>query len=249
VSAQTSDAWQFGAQLYGFFPSLDARTNFPASSGGVPVEVDASKLLSDLKFVFMGSFEARKGRWGGFTDLMYFDVGSNHSGTRDLVIGGIEIPATASASVNYDIKGLAWTIAGEYALIAQPQATTDLVFGARMIKLEQAIDWGLDGNIGGIPSAGRTGSSFVERTNWDGIVGAKGRWYFTGDRHWFAPWYVDIGTGDSDLTWQAMGGIGYSWGTIDTVLAYRHLDYDFGSGKPFLEFSLSGPQLSVAFRW
>lgn len=249
ASAQLSDAWQFGAQIYGYFPSIDGRTNFPSDTGGSNVSVDASKLVEDLKFVFMGSLEAKKGRWGAFTDVVYIDLGSNKSGTRDLAIGGIEIPATASASVNYDIKGWLWTIAGEYALVAQPDATADFVFGARMADLEQTIDWGLEGNIGGIPAANRTGSSLAERTNWDGIVGAKGRWYFAGGRRWFVPWYADIGTGESDLTWQVMGGVGYSWGSVDAVLAYRHLEYDFGSGKPFQELSLSGPQLSVVFRW
>jgi len=247
--AQASDEWRFGAQIYGYFPSLEGKTNFPASGGSPSVEVDVDKLLSDLKFVFMGSFEAKKGRWGGFTDVMYLDVGSNRSGTRDLIIGGIPIPGTAEASVNYDLKGWIWTIAGEYALMAQPDATMDVFLGARMADLEQTIDWGLTGNIGGIPAAGRTGGSNVGRTNWDGIVGAKGRWYFTGDRRWFDPWYADIGTGDSDLTWQVMGGIGYAWNAVDVVLAYRYLDYDFGSGKPFTALSLGGPQLSVVFRW
>ena len=38
--AQLSDQWQFGAQLYGYFPSLDGKTNFPASGGSPSVEVD-----------------------------------------------------------------------------------------------------------------------------------------------------------------------------------------------------------------
>jgi hypothetical protein len=247
--AQPSDQWQFGAQLYGYFPTIDGKTNFPPSGNSPSVEVDVDKILDNLKFVFMGSFEAKKGRWGGFTDVMYLNIGSNRSGTRDFTIGGIQIPATAEASINYDLKGWVWTLAGEYALVAQPSATMDAFLGARMVDLEQTIDWGLPGDIGGIPAAGRTGGSSVSRTNWDAIVGAKGRWYFTGDRRWFVPWYVDVGTGDSDLTWQAMGGIGYSWGSIDAVLAYRYLDYDFGSGKPFQELNLSGPSIAVVFRW
>ena len=46
----------------------------------------------------MGSFEAKKGRSGGFTDLMHMDIGGNKSGTRDFSIGGIQIPAGASGS-------------------------------------------------------------------------------------------------------------------------------------------------------
>ena len=44
---------------------------------------------------------------------------------------------------------------------------------------------------------------------WDGIVGAKGA-FALGDKHkWVVPYYVDIGTGDSDVTWQAELGVGY----------------------------------------
>ena len=108
---QASDRWQFGVQLYGYFPSLSGESNFPGTGTSPDVTVDVDKIIDNIKFVMMGSFEAKKGSWGGFTDLIYMDVGSNKSGTRDLSIGGIEIPGTASASVNYDLKGWIWTIA------------------------------------------------------------------------------------------------------------------------------------------
>ncbi len=230
AAAQGSDDWRFGAQIYGYFPSLSGESNFKGSGGSPDVTVDVDKIIDNIKFVMMGSFEAKKGRWGGFTDLMYLDVGSNKSGTRDLSIGGIEIPATASASVNYDLKGWIWTIAGEYAMVSQPGMTMDVFAGARMVDLEQDINWGLEGNIGGIPTAGRTGDSNVSRTNWDGIIGVKGRWHFGADNRWFVPYYVDVGTGDSDLTWQAMAGIGYSWKSMDVVgvVALPRLRYRVG---------------------
>ena len=249
AAAQGGGDWRFGVQLYGYFPSLGGESNFPGNGTSPDVSVDVDKIIDNIKFVMMGSFEAKKGRWGGFTDLIYMDVGSNKSDTRDLSIGGIQIPGTASASVNYDLKGWIWTIAGEYAMVSQPGMTMDVFAGARMVDLEQDINWGLEGNIGGIPTAGRTGDSNVSRTNWDGIIGVKGRWHFGADHRWFVPYYLDVGTGDSDLTWQAMAGLGYSWKSIDVVGSWRYLAYDFGSGKPFTELNLNGPQLSVVFRW
>jgi len=60
---------------------------------------------------------------------------------------------------------------------------------------------------------------------------------------------VDVGTGQSRLTWQAMAGIGYSfdWGT--TTLAWRYLDYEFDPNAAIQDVSLSGPFLGVTFRW
>jgi hypothetical protein len=248
ASAQTSDQWQFGAQIYGWFPSLDGKTNFPPHGNSPSVQVDADTILDNLEFVFMGSLEAKRGRWGAFTDVIYMDIGASKSGTRDFSVGGIEIPASASGNLSYDLTGWVWTIAGQYAVVSHPGATADVFLGARLADLEQKVEWGLEGNIGGIPVAGRAGSSTVGRSNWDGVVGVKGRLRFGADNRWFVPYYLDVGTGDSDLTWQAMAGLGYSWQSIDVVGAWRYLDYDFGSGQPFQELTLSGPMLSVVFR-
>ena len=50
----------------------------------------------------------------------------------------------------------------------------------------------------------------------DGIVGVKGRARLGSASPWSVPFYVDVGGGESDLTWQAMGGISYAfkWGEI-----------------------------------
>ena len=249
ASAQGTEGWTFGASLYGYFPSLSGTSNFPASGSGSSVSIDVDRILDNLEFVFMGSFEARKGRWGGFTDLIYMDIGTDRSGSRDITIGGIGLPASASADINYDIKGLIWTIAGEYNVHATREANVDVFAGARLVDLEQDIRWNLNGNIGSVPVPGRSGGSNVSRSNWDGIVGVKGRLRFGQEQRWFVPYYLDVGTGDSDFTWQAQAGVGYTWGWGDVMLGWRHLDYDFGSGKPFTDLSLSGPQLGVNFRW
>ena len=249
ATAQVSNQWQYGAQLYVYLPTLEGTANFPAEGNSPGVSVDADALLDALNFAFFGSFEARKGHWGAFTDLMYVNVGENKSGVRDFTIGGTPLPGTASASVNYDLKAWAWTIAGEYVAIAQPGLTMDVFAGTRMLDISQDINWGIDGAVDGIPIGGRTGARSSGDTNWDFIIGTKGRVRFGADNRWFVPYYLDVGTGQSDLTWQAMGGLGYSWQSIDFFVAYRYLDYDLGESKPFEELTLSGPVIALAFRW
>jgi hypothetical protein len=48
------------------------------------------------------------------------------------------------------------------------------------------------------------------------LIGLCGKLAFSSDGQWFLPYYVDIGSGDSDLTWQAATGLGYGfrWGEI-----------------------------------
>jgi hypothetical protein len=246
--AQSADAWQFGAVVYGWFPSVKGRTTFPQDSG-TDVSVDADTILENLKFVFMGTLEARRQRYGFFTDVIYMDIGDSKSGTRDLTIGGFPIPGTAEASARYDLKALVWTLAGSYRMVADPGATLDVFAGARMADVEQEFDWSITGDAGPIPLPARSGSARVSKTNWDGIVGMKGRMSFGHERRWFVPYYLDVGTGDSDLTWQGMGGLGYSFRWGDVVASWRYLDYDFKNSSKVQDLNFSGPQVGVVLRW
>ncbi len=82
---------------------------------------------------------------------------------------------------------------------------------------------------------------------WDGIVGARGR--IAINDQWFIPFHLDVGTGDSDLTWQAASGVGYraSWGEVS--LQYRHLEWDQVDDGLLQSLGFSGPGLAVKFRF
>ncbi len=242
------DDWQFRAIIYGYLPDIGGTTTFPAG-GGSSINVDADTIISNLKFTFMGSIEAQKGRWGAFTDILYLDVGGSKSDTRDLTIGGVQLPAGVTANASLDIKGTVWTLAGNYRVLATPEATFDVFAGARLLSIKQSLGWEFSANVGPVVGPGREGNSEVKFDNWDGIVGAKGRLGF-GPRHeWFVPYYVDVGTGDSDLTWQGIVGIGYAFSWGEVIAAWRYLDYDFKSGQKIESVNLNGPAIGVAFHW
>jgi hypothetical protein len=243
-----ADDWQFRAIIYGYFPDIGGKTTFPAGTGS-SINVDASTIINNLKFTFMGTFEAQKGAWGMFTDILYLDVGGSKSQTRDVSIGSITLPAGVTADLNLDVKGTVWTLAGNYRVMTTPDATFDAFAGARLISVKENLGWNFSADVGPIVGPGRQGSSEAKVDNWDGIIGAKGRLSFGSRREWFVPYYVDVGTGDSDLTWQAIGGIGYafSWGEI--LAAWRYLDYKFKSGKKLEDLNFNGPAIGVAFRW
>jgi hypothetical protein len=67
--------------------------------------------------------------------------------------------------------------------------------------------------------------------------------------NWFAPYYADVGGGDSKLTWQAMAGVGYAYKWGDVVLAYRYLSYEQGGNKLLEDVNLGGFALGVNFRF
>jgi len=69
------------------------------------------------------------------------------------------------------------------------------------------------------------------------------------NEHWYLPYYADIGTGDSDLTWQLFGGIGYMFNWGDIKLGYRYLKYDQDDDKLLQDFTFDGFLLGVGFRF
>jgi hypothetical protein len=242
------DDWQFRAIIYGYLPDIGGSTTFPAGTGS-SISVDADTIISNLKFTFMGSFEAQKGRWGVFTDILYLDVGGSKSDTRDLRIGGGQLPAGVTANASLDIKGTVWTLAGNYRVVATPEATFDAFAGARLLSVKETLGWDFSANVGPVVGSGRTGNSEAKLDNWDGIVGVKGRLNFGSQREWFVPYYVDVGTGDSDLTWQGIAGIGYGFRWGEVIAAWRYLDYDFKSSQKIESLNFNGPVIGVAFRW
>ena len=241
------DDWQFRAMIYGYLPTIGGSTTFPSGAGS-DISVDAAKIISHLKFTFMGSLEAQKDRWGVFTDILYLDVGGSKSGTRDLTIGGVALPASVSANASLDLKGLVWRLAGSYRALATPEANFDVFAGARLLSVKERLGWEFSADVGPFVGAGRTGSSSVKLDNWDGIVGAKGRVTFGERRDWFVPYYVDVGTGDSKLTWQGIAGIGYAYSWGEVTATWRYLDYKFKNAT-FESVNFNGPVVGVAFHW
>jgi len=250
VHAQdASDAgWQFAATIYGWFPDIGGHTEF-ASGAGSTIDVEIETILDHLKMTAQGSFEVRKGKWGAFTDVVYLDVGEANSGTRDIAIGGLPIPATVTVSADFDLKSTFWTLAASYRVGDGDTSTFDVLAGARLAHLNQQLDWTFSGNFGPITPPPLTGSRGESVDQWDAIVGGRGRIHFGADNKWALPYYFDVGTGDSDLTWQAVLGIAYSFGWGDMGVVWRHLDYDLGSGGPIQDINFSGPAAGATFRW
>lgn len=121
--------------------------------------------------------------------------------------------------------------------------------GARMLDLEEGLQWRLNGDISSLPVVDRSGSASAKDTQWDAVVGVKGRVNFGADRQWYVPYYLDVGAGESDLTWQGMTGLGYSFDSIDVTGVWRYLDYDFGDSGPIKSLDFNGPALGVTFRF
>jgi len=182
-----------------------------------------------------------------WSDLVYADFGADKSATRDFTIGRHEIPVGVDATLNLDIKSWIWSLAGLYNLADKPEGTADLLFGTRLLDMDQTLGWSISGSVPGLPPAAHNGSATVAINQWDAIVGVKGRINLGTDRKWFLPYYLDVGTGQSRFTWQGIAGIGYQFGWGSVIAAWRYLDYDFKSGTVVESMNFNGAALGVQF--
>ncbi len=248
VLAETSDDWEFGLSIYGWFPDIAGQTAFPVG-GGEDFEVSVGDILDNLQFTLQGSFDARKGQWGLFSDMIYLNLGNSDAVIKDGSIGGQDWPVEVTAAVNFDMKSLIWTNAAYYRLVDEPKASFDLLGGVRYASIKQSLDWSFSGDIGQLPVPGREGSSSVKPTYWDAVIGLRGHAGLGDSNKWFIPYYLDIGTGDSDFTWQAAGGIAYTfkWGQMAAL--WRYLDYNLPNDGPIADMNFSGPEVGAVFRW
>ena len=123
-----------------------------------------------------------------------------------------------------------------YAVVDNDSTRVNLVAGARYLW----IDLDLDFAIGPITLNASDSGSVI-----DGIVGFKTRTKMA-DR-WDFLFYADIGTGDSDITWQALGAVAYKYKSADLVAGYRYLTWNFGGADALNDLTIYGPYVGVKF--
>jgi len=248
-----ADAWKWRGTIYLWGAGIDGTADLPASGGTVNASASFDDILKSLDFAFMGALEARKGRWGGFTDVIYMDLSNSKSGARSLDLTGpggrIAIPAGVSLNADMGLESTVWTLAATYTAVEKPNYEMLLVGGARYLDVKADLSWQATGNVGPLPAVARSGNASGKLRNWDAIIGVRGRAGLDASGKWYLPYYIDVGAGDSDSTWQAAAGIAYRFGWGEVTLIYRYLDYKFKSGEPLRDLTISGPAVGASWNW
>jgi hypothetical protein len=196
-----SDDWQYAATIYLWGAAIKGET-----VRGADVNVNFDTLINNLNMAFMGTFEARKSRWSFLTDVSYLNVGANGSGRVPVALA----PDTGvGVSANVKTKGWVLDFIGGYNLWNAPQASLDVIAGARRLDFGLGVD-------AGPYAAGRDLSRCG--SVWDGVIGVKGQVEL--NPKWYVPYCLDVGTGQSDLTWQSSGGLAcrFRWGVQRAVI-------------------------------
>jgi hypothetical protein len=265
--------WQFSFTPYGWMTSVNGN----ATAAGHTVDIDATFFdiveKSDSIMALMGYFEARKGRFGFFTDVVWedlsFDAHRNVSRNPFPRLPGVNVAIKGNAQLDYQStiiqSGIAYELArwsgggGAYTAL-------DVMGSARYWNQEVDVSLKLTGNLtADLQRLGlklqRSGSVALARSGdleWvDPVVGARLRHQMTSGAE--LALYGDVGGFGvgSDFSWQAVATYGFDvncFGTpLRTVVGYRALAVDFSEngrfGRNGLDFVQHGPVMGISFRW
>jgi hypothetical protein len=253
-SIAPADKWTFSITPYLWLPNINGtlKYNVPPGAGGSPdVETGPNDYLENLQSVIMLSGEVRRDRWSVFTDVIYLAFTDEDSSVKSVNFGGSLVSSSVNVATTSSFRGTAWTLGTGYAVQPGQAWMLDIFGGLRYFSLQASTNWQLSAAItgpGGVQTFPRTGSISEGADLWDGIIGVRGR-VLLGSSDWSIPYYLDVGAGSSNWTWQGMLGIAYSfkWGGV--TLAYRNLYYDQNNDKLIQDLRFTGPTLGLTFRF
>jgi hypothetical protein len=257
--AEVRPGWSFDIAPYLWLPSVDAslRYQLPANlPGTADVSASPDTYTDQLNFATAFAATARYDRFTLLTDFLYVSASaatSNVEAANIIGVGRNPISSTSNSNTDTTLKTTLWTLAGGYTLASGPWGNVDAIGGFRYLGIDATTNYNLSvqlvgprGNAG--PTFGGGGRLSASDNIWNGIVGLRGR-LSLGEGGFFVPYYVDIGTGDSNLTWQAFGGLGYQTGSVGVSLGWRYLSIDQGSKAVVQDMTMSGAYLAVNFRF
>ncbi|WP_157973483.1 outer membrane protein [Tropicimonas sp. IMCC34043] len=219
--------WSFEASLYGWLPG--ASTTADTRFGTVESDTSGSDALSNLDMAFMGTFQARNGRWGVIGDLLYVDLGQSADSPLNLRFRDADVNLSMTAFSGYvtyrvhEENGVGVDIAGGFRYFDATLDTTLNSADARPdIHLDGSESWA-------VPLIGARA-----------IVPFNDKWFGTG--------FADFGgTGNNDQTWQAFASVGYKFDERwSTQLGYRFMSVEKELDNADTTIDLSGLLLGVS---
>ncbi len=230
--------WVITPYLWASDTAVDMSFNDNTIEGGI----DFDDLIDKVDLGGQVHMEGSKGRAGFFLDLTYLSIKESESQAPTLPVDG-------KVRLETELETALVEIAGTYRVLGDSQLEgVDLFIGARVIESDVDVDVSFPGPMGNALSAS------VSETLVDGFAGARLITSFAD--HWTLALRGDVGTGDSDLTWNAQAMLMYRFGQnqrYGAILGYRYMQMEYESstgGQDIdLKLTMSGPQLGFAMRF
>lgn len=232
-TAPTADSggWEVSAMPYVWMAGMKGNIGIPRNSGEIDIDQSFTDTLSNLKFAFMGTVDARHDRLVLLADAIYLSVGAEAKGIRD--------PQFLTGSV--DARTFIASAAAGYRVLDQGEMFVDVFAGGRLIALDTDVE--LTGPLS-------TRSASESATTVSPLIGARLRapispklsFRLYGD----AGGFVD----GADVKWQLMGDLQYKLGAKWSMLVgYRYMAINHNSPRFDFDIDMSGPMLGFSHRF
>ncbi len=224
-NAQAESEWKHTlAPLYLWGAGIEGTSQIGPVSA--PISLEFSDALEHIDTAFTFHYEANKGKFGLFADYFHLSLAPEAA----LPNG---VPATVDLTNNIY----------ELGVIYRP----DNVKGLDILLGFRGMDIRLDASIGPVPRRNLTDQDWI-----DVFAGLRKTHAISDKVNFIAR--ADIGTGDSDLVWNASLIFDYRFNkTVSMFGGYRWLDYDYETGRGAEHFSYDvtyqGPAIALRFDW
>jgi hypothetical protein len=223
----STDKWEFQFVPYLWFAGLKGQVGI--GDRVADVDADFGDIFDKLNFGFMAAFEARKGRLGLFSDLLYLKVSAENA-----------TPGALFSSVKLTQKVFMFEEAVAYRLYEKGGSSVDAMAGIRF--------WHLNTRL--LFTAGISPEVEADRSkNWvDGLAGLRGRAYVS--KNIFVLGRGDVGGGGSDLTYQLIGGGGLTFRErFSFLLVYRYLHVNYDRDNFLFDIGIKGPAIGFGIKF
>ncbi|HLF29854.1 MAG TPA: hypothetical protein VI566_02365 [Xanthomonadales bacterium] len=225
----SSSEWEYLADIYFWGANMEIKT-----TGGQEVDLPFHQILDALDFAFMTEVGARNDKWSVMTDVIYMNL-SQKNNLRDATL-----PDGSAVTVNDKVDMKSWIVTPTvgYVVHSSEDDRVEVLAGLRYFWVNMGIEIDVNDT--------EVFNKSAAEGFWDGIIGLRAN--INVSQSWYLPMYFDVGTGDSDLTWQAYAGLGYHFSRFDAMLTYRYLDYEFDHTVTS-DLVVKGPLLGAVFKF
>jgi len=234
--------WTIAPYFWGAGVTLDLAVNGNPTIGA---DLSLKDILDKLDSVFMGHFEGRAEKFGLFADTIYMSLSESNVipiGPGGPILGDLTTDMKLTLEL-YDVGGIYRIKSG-----GSGSASFDVLFGARLVDVEQNLNAVLPGPIAMPVNANLN----VSET--DVFFGGRVMGDFT--EKWHYKVRADFSAGGTDGTYNLLGAVGYTFG--DTGLfsldfGYRYMSIklknDVSGARVESDLAINGPIVGFIFKF
>ena len=228
----SNEEWSFMVEPYVWGASLKGTTSTLPPLPSVDVDASFKDIIKNFDLGFMGVAELRKGRFGIFTDIVWFKISADSSGP---------LPPQFARSVGMTSNTFMGTLAGAYRLVEKEQSWIDLVLGVRGWYVSTDLDVG----PGVLFGAGQ----IDDDEGWvDAIGGLRTRLQL--GKGFYAKAAALAGGGSSESVVDVNGQFGYAFTKKFSVSAgYRYMTVNYQKSGFEWDVENKGPIIGGQFRF